>query len=106
MIPIVSVGAGLIDGCGGSRAQEATGRVARFELVPLEKLGRPRVDVLCNMSGIFRDRCLFSSFFSGNPFQIRRPFVWTPTATAISVSSCAPFDSSGCPFPLLKVKKH
>ena len=31
-------------------------RVSRFELVPLEDLeGRPRVDVLCNMSGIFRD---------------------------------------------------
>ncbi len=29
--------------------------MARFELVPLEELGRPRVDVLCNMSGIFRD---------------------------------------------------
>ena len=29
--------------------------MARFELIPLEELGRPRVDVLCNMSGIFRD---------------------------------------------------
>lgn len=27
----------------------------RFELIPLSELGRPRVDVLCNMSGIFRD---------------------------------------------------
>ena len=28
----------------------------RFELMPLEELGgRPRIDVLCNMSGIFRD---------------------------------------------------
>ena len=34
---------------------EGTGRVARFELVPLSELGRPRIDVLCNMSGIFRD---------------------------------------------------
>ncbi len=32
-----------------------TGRVARFELLPLAELGRPRIDVLCNMSGIFRD---------------------------------------------------
>ena len=31
-------------------------RVHRFDLVPLAELGgRPRVDVLCNMSGIFRD---------------------------------------------------
>ena len=39
-------------------AVAGTGRIARFELVPLEELlpaGRPRVDVLCNMSGIFRD---------------------------------------------------
>jgi hypothetical protein len=36
--------------------KEGTGRIARFELLPLDALGgRPRVDVLCNMSGIFRD---------------------------------------------------
>jgi len=30
--------------------------MCRFELIPLEEMeGRPRVDVLCNMSGIFRD---------------------------------------------------
>lgn len=41
---------------GAKPVQEGTGRVARFELVPLEELdGRPRIDVLCNMSGIFRD---------------------------------------------------
>eukprot|EP00873_Tetraselmis_striata_P036146 jgi/Tetstr1/456410/TSEL_043144.t1 len=41
---------------GARPVQEGTGRVARFELIPLEELGgRPRVDVLCNMSGIFRD---------------------------------------------------
>jgi magnesium chelatase subunit H len=41
----------------GARAvKEGTGRVARYELIPLSELnGRPRVDVLCNMSGIFRD---------------------------------------------------
>ena len=35
-----------------------TGRIARFELLPLDSLepsGRPRIDALCNMSGIFRD---------------------------------------------------
>lgn len=41
---------------GAAPVKEATGRIARFELLPLEALGgRPRVDVLCNMSGIFRD---------------------------------------------------
>ena len=41
----------------GARAvRDSTGRIARFELRPLEELaGRPRVDVLCNLSGIFRD---------------------------------------------------
>ena len=43
----------------GARAvKEGTGRVARYELIPLDELtpaGRPRIDVLCNMSGIFRD---------------------------------------------------
>ncbi|GBF96914.1 protoporphyrin IX magnesium chelatase [Raphidocelis subcapitata] len=41
---------------GAVPVKEGTGRIARFELLPLEALGgRPRVDVLCNMSGIFRD---------------------------------------------------
>ena len=41
---------------GARPISEGTGRIARFELIPLEELnGRPRVDVLCNMSGIFRD---------------------------------------------------
>jgi cobalamin biosynthesis Mg chelatase CobN len=35
---------------------QASGNLCRFELIPLEEMdGRPRVDVLCNMSGIFRD---------------------------------------------------
>ena len=34
---------------------EATGRVVRYELIPLDQLGRPRVDVLASLSGIFRD---------------------------------------------------
>ncbi|KAK9843478.1 hypothetical protein WJX81_004582 [Elliptochloris bilobata] len=40
---------------GAAPVREGTGRIARFELRPLSELGRPRVDVLCNMSGIFRD---------------------------------------------------
>lgn len=35
--------------------REGTGRVVRFELTPLEELGRPRIDVLATLSGIFRD---------------------------------------------------
>lgn len=41
---------------GAQPVQEGTGRIARYELLPLEELkGRPRIDVLCHMSGIFRD---------------------------------------------------
>ena len=41
---------------GAVPVQEGTGRIARFELLPLEQLnGRPRIDCLCHMSGIFRD---------------------------------------------------
>ena len=41
---------------GARPVKEGTGRVVRYELVPLEEMGgRPRIDALCNMSGIFRD---------------------------------------------------
>lgn len=40
---------------GARPLKEGTGRVVRFELRPLEELGRPRIDILANMSGIFRD---------------------------------------------------
>jgi hypothetical protein len=41
---------------GAVPVKEGTGRIARFELLPLSEMGgRPRVDCLCNMSGIFRD---------------------------------------------------
>jgi magnesium chelatase subunit H len=34
---------------------DALGRVNRLELIPLEELGRPRIDVVVNCSGVFRD---------------------------------------------------
>jgi magnesium chelatase subunit H len=40
---------------GAEPVMEATGRVVKYELIPLDKLGRPRVDVLASLSGIFRD---------------------------------------------------
>jgi magnesium chelatase subunit H len=45
----------LLEFVGAVPLREGTGRVVRFELRPLSELGRPRVDVLANMSGIFRD---------------------------------------------------
>jgi magnesium chelatase subunit H len=36
-------------------APDALGRVNKLELIPLEELGRPRIDVVVNCSGVFRD---------------------------------------------------
>jgi magnesium chelatase subunit H len=40
---------------GAEPVKEGTGRIVRFDLVPLEELSRPRIDVLASLSGIFRD---------------------------------------------------
>eukprot|EP00401_Gymnodinium_catenatum_P071441 CAMPEP_0117588018 /NCGR_PEP_ID=MMETSP0784-20121206/69627_1 /TAXON_ID=39447 /ORGANISM="" /LENGTH=1485 /DNA_ID=CAMNT_0005389349 /DNA_START=144 /DNA_END=4601 /DNA_ORIENTATION=+ len=40
---------------GARPVPDSLGRVNRVELIPLEELGRPRVDVVCNCSGVFRD---------------------------------------------------
>jgi magnesium chelatase subunit H len=34
---------------------DSLGRVNRVEIIPLEELGRPRIDVVVNCSGVFRD---------------------------------------------------
>lgn len=34
---------------------DALGRVNKLEVMPLSELGRPRVDVVVNCSGVFRD---------------------------------------------------
>ncbi|MGW3952123.1 magnesium chelatase subunit H [Streptomyces sp. NPDC004752] len=34
---------------------DALGRMTRFRVIPLEELGRPRVDIVCTVSGVFRD---------------------------------------------------
>ena len=39
---------------GAEPIKEGTGRIVRYDLVPLEELGRPRIDVLASLSGIFR----------------------------------------------------
>ena len=44
---------------GAEPVKEGTGRVVRFELIPLEDLGRPRIDVLASLSGIFRVSLIF-----------------------------------------------
>ena len=40
---------------GAEPRRDSYGRLAGAQLVPLEKLGRPRVDVVITLSGIFRD---------------------------------------------------
>ena len=45
----------LLELVGAEPVKEGTGRIVRYELQPLEHLDHPRVDVLANLSGIFRD---------------------------------------------------
>ena len=45
----------LLELVGAEPVKEGTGRIVRYELRPLEELCHPRVDVLVNLSGIFRD---------------------------------------------------
>jgi len=40
---------------GAEPAYDAQGKISHYKLVPLEKLGRPRIDVLIQISSIFRD---------------------------------------------------
>lgn len=40
---------------GARPVREATGRIVAFDLIPLNELERPRIDVLSSLSGIFRD---------------------------------------------------
>lgn len=48
----------LLELVGAQPVKEGTGRIVRYELVPLEEVGHPRIDVLGNLSGIFRDTFL------------------------------------------------
>ncbi len=45
----------LLELVGAEPVKEGTGRIVRYELMPLDKIGHPRIDILGNLSGIFRD---------------------------------------------------
>jgi magnesium chelatase subunit H len=45
----------LLELVGAVPLKEGTGRIVRYELQPLSEVGHPRIDVLANLSGIFRD---------------------------------------------------
>ncbi|MFM7365213.1 MAG: magnesium chelatase subunit H [Cuspidothrix sp.] len=45
----------LLELVGAEPVKEGTGRIVRYDLIPLEKVEHPRIDVLGNLSGIFRD---------------------------------------------------
>ncbi|GAB4234030.1 MAG: magnesium chelatase subunit H [Elainellaceae cyanobacterium] len=45
----------LLELVGAEPVKEGTGRIVRYELKPLAELDHPRIDVLGNLSGIFRD---------------------------------------------------
>jgi hypothetical protein len=48
----VAIVLGLV---GAVPRRESTGRIVAFDLVPMNELQRPRIDVVCSLSGIFRD---------------------------------------------------
>mgnify|MGYP001793916691 CR=1 FL=1 len=45
----------LLELVGAEPVKEGTGRIVRYELKPINQVGHPRIDVLGNLSGIFRD---------------------------------------------------
>ena len=45
----------LLELVGAEPIKEGTGRIVRYQLKPLAEVGHPRIDVLGNLSGIFRD---------------------------------------------------
>lgn len=45
----------LLELVGAEPVKEGTGRIVRYELKPLAEVRHPRIDVLANLSGIFRD---------------------------------------------------
>lgn len=45
----------LLELVGAEAVKEGTGRIVRYDLRPLAELDHPRIDVLVNLSGIFRD---------------------------------------------------
>ncbi|MDJ0617769.1 MAG: cobaltochelatase subunit CobN [Calothrix sp. MO_192.B10] len=45
----------LLELVGAEPVKEGTGRIVRYQLKPLSEVGHPRIDVLGNLSGIFRD---------------------------------------------------
>jgi magnesium chelatase subunit H len=45
----------ILELVGAEPVKEGTGRIVRYELMPLAQLDHPRIDILTNLSGIFRD---------------------------------------------------
>jgi magnesium chelatase subunit H len=45
----------LLELVGAEPVKEGTGRIVRYELKPVAEVGHPRIDILGNLSGIFRD---------------------------------------------------
>lgn len=45
----------LLELVGAEPMKEGTGRIVRYGLMPLDRIDHPRIDVLVNLSGIFRD---------------------------------------------------
>ena len=66
---------------------DALGRVNKLEVVPLEELKRPRVDVVVNCSGVFRD--LFVNQVWGSAVAGRASWSMLDSARAAIETSAA-----------------
>ncbi len=55
LFPETECGAQVMMMVGVAPVADALGRVNKLQVIPLEELGRPRVDVVVNCSGVFRD---------------------------------------------------
>ena len=68
---------------------DALGRVNKLRVIPLEELGRPRVDVVVNCSGVFRDLFVnqvgFSIVLPCVPQAVLYAFMLTPCPSAVDL---------------------
>ena len=51
---------------------DSIGRVNKVELIPLEELGRPRIDVVVSCSGVFRDLYINQMKLLDRGIKVRR----------------------------------
>ncbi|MBA4009090.1 MAG: magnesium chelatase subunit H [Erythrobacter sp.] len=81
----------------GARPRRDTyGRLAGAELIPLEELGRPRIDVVVTLSGIFRDLLPMQTRMLAEAALLASQADETPEANFIRKHTLAQMEKHGC----------